>query len=75
MKLVGELKNKVEKTENLDEAKKIIEEAGMELTDDELENVAGGFGLPADSLYEGDYDDYYEASHNPSINDFPFHAR
>ena len=45
MKLVGELKNKVEKTENLDEAKKIIEEAGMQLSDEEMNNVAGG-GLP-----------------------------
>ncbi len=42
MKLVGELKNKVEKTENLDEAKKIIEEAGMQLSDEEMNNVAGG---------------------------------
>lgn len=44
MKLVGELKDKVEKTENLKEAKKVIEEAGMELTDDELNQVAGGEG-------------------------------
>ena len=42
MKLVGELKDKVEKTEDLKEAKKVIEEAGMELTDDELNQVAGG---------------------------------
>lgn len=42
MKLVGELKNKVEKTEDLDEAKKIIEEVGMELSDEEMDNVAGG---------------------------------
>ena len=42
MKLVGELKNKVEKTENLDEAKKVIEEAGMQLSDEEMNNVAGG---------------------------------
>ena len=46
MKLVGELKNKVEKTENLDEAKKIIEEAGMQLSDEEMNNVAGG-GQPS----------------------------
>ncbi len=42
MKLVGELKEKVEKTENQEEAKKIIEEAGMELTDEEMDQVAGG---------------------------------
>ncbi len=43
MKLVGELKDKVEKAENQEEAKKIIKEAGIELTDDELDQVAGGF--------------------------------
>lgn len=42
MKLTGELKEKVEKTETMEEAKKVIEEAGMELTDDELNQVAGG---------------------------------
>ncbi len=42
MKLVGELKEKVEKTENQKEAKKVIEKAGMKLTDEELEQVAGG---------------------------------
>ena len=42
MKLVGELKDKVEKTETQEEAKEVIEEAGMELTDDELDQVAGG---------------------------------
>ena len=42
MKLVGELKEKVEKTETREEARKIIEEAGMELTDEEIDQVAGG---------------------------------
>ena len=41
MKLVGELKDKVEKAETK-EAKKIIKEAGMELTDEEINQVAGG---------------------------------
>ena len=44
MKLVGELKDKVEKAENLEEAKEIIKEAGMELTDEEMDQVAGGGG-------------------------------
>ncbi len=44
MKLIGELKDKVEKAENQEEAKKIIEEAGMKLTDEELDQVAGGWG-------------------------------
>ena len=51
MKLVGELKDKVEKAETKGEAKEIIKDAGMELTDDELDEVAGGFGgglLPDD---------------------------
>ncbi len=42
MKLVGELKNKVEKAESKDEKKSLIENAGMELTDEELEIVSGG---------------------------------
>ncbi len=42
MKLVGELKEKVEKTKSLEEAKEVIREAGMELTDIEMEQIAGG---------------------------------
>lgn len=45
MELVGKLKEQVEKTESKDEAKKVIEEAGMLLTDEELDNVAGGVYL------------------------------
>ena len=43
MKLIGELKEKVEKTETKEEVKKVIEDAGMELTDEEMEQVAGGW--------------------------------
>ena len=42
MKLVGELKKQVEETKNKEEAKEVIEKAGMQLTDDELDNVTGG---------------------------------
>ena len=42
MKLVGELKKKVEETKNKEEAKELIEKAGMQLTDEELDNVTGG---------------------------------
>ncbi len=42
MKLVGNLKKQVEETKNKEEAKKVIEKAGMELTDEELDQVAGG---------------------------------
>ena len=50
MKLVGELKDKVEKAENQEEAKKIIKDAGLELTDAELDQVAGGYD--SDMFYE-----------------------
>ena len=48
MKLVGELKKQVEETKNKEEAKELIENAGMLLTDDELDNVAGGGGKPGE---------------------------
>ena len=40
MKLTGDLK---EKAENQEEAKELIKDAGMELTDEEMDQVAGGF--------------------------------
>ena len=43
MKLVGDLKDKVEKAENQEAAKEIIKEAGMDLTDEEMDQVAGGY--------------------------------
>ena len=42
MKLIGKLKEDVEKAETREEAKKVIKEAGMELTDEELGQVDGG---------------------------------
>ena len=42
MKLVGELKEKVEKTESREEARNTIREAGIELTEEEMEQVVGG---------------------------------
>ena len=42
MKLVGKLKDKVEKSESKEEVKELIKDAGMELTDEELDQVAGG---------------------------------
>ena len=44
MKLTGDLKDKVDQTANLEEAKDVIAQAGMLLTDDEVSEVAGGFG-------------------------------
>ena len=42
MKLIGKLKEKVDQAESLEVKKGLIEEAGVALTDDELEKVAGG---------------------------------
>ena len=42
MKLTGILKDKVDKANTKEEKKDIIAEAGMELSDEELEMVAGG---------------------------------
>ncbi len=42
MKLTGILKDKVDKAETMEAKKDIIAEAGMELSDDELNMVAGG---------------------------------
>jgi len=42
MKLIGNLKKQVDQTESREEARSLIEKAGMLLEDDELENVAGG---------------------------------
>ena len=42
MKLTGELKDKVDQTANPEEAKDVIAQAGMLLTDDEVSEVAGG---------------------------------
>ena len=42
MKLVGDLKTKVEKAPTMDEKKAVIADAGMELNDEELNSVAGG---------------------------------
>ncbi len=41
MKLIGNLKNKVEKANSKEEARDIISKAGMDLTMDELDIVVG----------------------------------
>ena len=55
MKLVGDLKDKVERAENPEEAKKIIEEAGMELTDEEMNQVAGGYSKFIENLIDSQF--------------------
>ncbi len=42
MKLTGDLKKQVENSNSKEEAKAIIEKAGMSLNDDELDDVIGG---------------------------------
>lgn len=44
MKLTRELKEQVEKPESVEEKRQLIEDAGMELSDEELEQIAGGLG-------------------------------
>ena len=45
MKLVGNHKDQVEKANSKEEAKEIIEKAGMELTSEEVEMVASGMSI------------------------------
>lgn len=42
MKLTGTLKEHVENAESKKQAKELIARAGMELTDEEMETIAGG---------------------------------
>ena len=42
MRLIGNPKDQVEKANSQEEAKEIIEKAGMELTDEEMNKVGGG---------------------------------
>lgn len=42
MKLKGLLKDKVDKAETMEEKKRIISDAGIELDDEELAEVVGG---------------------------------
>ena len=42
MKLIGNLKKRVDKATDISEKRSLIEEAGLKLTDDELNMVAGG---------------------------------
>lgn len=42
MKLIGNLKKLVDKAEDISAKRSLIEQAGMALTDDEIELVSGG---------------------------------
>ncbi|MBQ6441124.1 MAG: hypothetical protein IJJ13_00845 [Lachnospiraceae bacterium] len=51
MKLIGNLKEQVAATTNKAEAKEVIAQAGMELTDDEMDQVSGGDLLNRPDLF------------------------
>ena len=51
MKLIGKLKEEVDQAESMEEKKEIIEDAGIELTDEELDMVAGGYEGPLDNSF------------------------
>ncbi len=53
MKLTEELKKK---SESKEETKELISDADMELSDDDLDNVAGGFSIPVECSKGGAYD-------------------
>ena len=42
MKLIGDLKKKVDEAKTKEEAKELIANAGMELTEEEMDAVCGG---------------------------------
>ena len=54
MKLTGKLKENVEKAENKEQAKELIADAGMELTDEEMDQVSGGGGIGWKEIDETD---------------------
>lgn len=57
MKLIGNLKKQVENEGTRDGRNKLIEKAGMKLTDEELDKVAGGLQEDGIIIYDGrDYD-------------------
>ena len=43
MELTGKLKEEVEKAKTKEEVKEAFEKAGISLSDDELDNVSGGY--------------------------------
>lgn len=49
MKLIGDLKKKVDEAKTKEEAKELIANAGMELTEEEMDAVSGGL-MPSPSF-------------------------
>ena len=50
MQLIGKLKNKVDQAASKEEARELIEQAGVKLTDEELEMVSGGGPRPIEKV-------------------------
>ena len=67
MKLTGNLKKQVENEGTKEGRKKLIEKAGMKLTDDELERVAGGSQVNPRSGTDGLFGSF-SASGSPQLN-------
>ena len=45
MELTGKLKEQISSAKDVDEVKGILKDAGMVLSDKELDEVAGGYGI------------------------------
>ncbi|MBQ9444690.1 MAG: hypothetical protein IJU43_10385 [Lachnospiraceae bacterium] len=60
MKLTGELKKHVEETDSREEKKRLIEEAGMELTDEEMDIVSGGITDPRLNSKNHNYGNFFQ---------------
>lgn len=58
MQLKGILKKQAENANNKEDAKNIIAEAGMPLSDDKLEMVAGGTDVPEFRLIDDSFDEW-----------------
>ena len=76
MKLIGDLKKKVDEANTKEEAKELIANVGMELTEEEMDAVSGGFAVIPDvnvkcskcgHPYKGDP----SQSHYPSCPNHP----
>ena len=68
MKLTGKLKNQVESAPTKEEKREAIKQAGMLLSDDELDQVSGGYeGYPWNiEEYSGDwYSTGFKCPYNP----------
>ncbi len=54
MELIGNLKDKIEKAQSKKEAQNIIENAGIRLTEDEMDKISGGFIFNSADIYGTD---------------------